>query len=323
MSRPGFKRVEPFNPTQISNCCVWLDASDTSSMTISGGSNVTQWRDKSGSNNHGTGVGAGGTYPTYSNGTMNFVHASQTCFTLPNGAYPSGNASAGFFVVFTNSAANNGSFTGGLIGGGQPDGTWDCWEMESYYSGGIIYWGLWSYAKSTPYSLINTNTLFCTHYNNNGGGANGILNMVVNGNVIGSPATGTGPRTQTNNNNYVGSIYRGTSYAHSGTISEVIVYSNALTTAQQQQVEGYLTQKWQFKTVLPGGHAGQTGIIYPSVRRSGAVTTATSTLPYYTQFSPASIAGCQIWRCFFMLCKLRITTNRTWKSAQSLRSAST
>lgn len=293
MSRPGFKRVEPFSPTQISNCCLWLDASDTTTITLSG-SNVTQWRDKSGSNNHGTGVNN----PTYSNGTMNFVHASQTCFTLPNGALPSGNASCGYFVVFTNNDSSVGNapspLTDGtaLIGGGQTEG-WNAWEMWSRATQ-TLYWGVWYSAISTPYTTLNSNTIFSTQYNSNGGGANGIGTMVVNGTIVGSQ-TGWGPRTQTNNNNYVGSMYRGTAYAHSGTISEVIVYSNALTTQQQQQIEGYLAQKWQFKNALPGGHLGQTGIIYPTVRRNGTLNTASSTLPYYTQFSPLSISGCKIW----------------------------
>jgi len=225
---------------------------------------------------------------------MNFVHASQTCFTLPNGALPSGNASCGYFVVFTNSDA---SVSGAaVIGGGQPDGTWDAYEMFSKYSSVTqkMYWGVWSSAIDYVYTPINANTIFSTQYNNNGGGANGIGTMVVNGTIVGT-GTGWGPLTRTNNNNYVGSQYRGTAYAHSGTISEVIVYSNALTTTQQQQVEGYLAQKWQFKNSLPSSHLGQTGIIYPTVRRNGTLNTASSTLPYYTQFSPLSISGCALW----------------------------
>ena len=34
-----------FTPTQISGCQLWLDATDTRTLTLSG-SNVTQWRDK-------------------------------------------------------------------------------------------------------------------------------------------------------------------------------------------------------------------------------------------------------------------------------------
>jgi len=224
---------------------------------------------------------------------MNFVRASQTCFTLPNGAFPSGNASAGYFVVFTNNDSSVGNapsaLTDGtaLIGGGQPDGTWDGWEMWSRATQ-TLYWGLWSAAISTPYTTLNSNTIFSTQYNNNGGGANGIGSMVVNGTTVGR-GTGWGPRTQTSNNNYVGSMYRGTQYAHSGTISEVLVYSNALTTQQQQQIEAYLAQKWNFIGSLPQGHVGTTATLYRPVKVGSTFT------PLYKQFSPLSIQGCVLW----------------------------
>jgi hypothetical protein len=64
-----FKRVLPataaFNPRQISNCALWLDAADEYSLTLSG-SNVTQWRDKSGLGNHMNQYSAA-TAPTTSN----------------------------------------------------------------------------------------------------------------------------------------------------------------------------------------------------------------------------------------------------------------
>jgi len=280
------KQVYPtgtFTPLSITGCRVWLDASDTSTMTLSG-SNVTQWRDKSGSNNHGTGVGT--TKPYYANGTMNFVRSTQSCFTLPNDAFPSGNASAGYFVVFTNNDASVGNNANALVdgtallGGGQPDGTWDCWEMWSR-NNQRLYWGLWIAAVATPYTTLNSNTIFSTQYNNNGGGANGIGSMLVNGSSVGG-GTGWGPRTQTNNNNYVGSMYRGTAYAHSGTISEVIVYSNALTTTQQQQVEGYLAQKWGFKSSLAAGHPGLTQLFYGTQIPTGITTNFMTYLPKYT-----------------------------------------
>ena len=54
MSRPQFKRVEAFNPKQISGCQLWLDSTDSSTISFSSGSSMTQWNDKSGSSNHFT-----------------------------------------------------------------------------------------------------------------------------------------------------------------------------------------------------------------------------------------------------------------------------
>ena len=63
-----------------------------------------------------------------------------------------------------------------------------------------------------------------------------------------------------------------------GNIYEVLLYNTALTISQRQQVEGYLSQKWGFRTSLIAGHPYRT--IPPS-----------SALP----FTPTSITGCQLW----------------------------
>ena len=41
-------------PTGISNLALWLDASDSGTITLDGSNNVSQWDDKSGENNHVT-----------------------------------------------------------------------------------------------------------------------------------------------------------------------------------------------------------------------------------------------------------------------------
>jgi collagen type VII alpha len=51
----------PFAPTSVGNCVLWLDGSDTTTMTLSNTSNVTEWRDKSAQNYLASNFGA----PTY------------------------------------------------------------------------------------------------------------------------------------------------------------------------------------------------------------------------------------------------------------------
>jgi hypothetical protein len=75
-----------------------------------------------------------------------------------------------------------------------------------------------------------------------------------------------------------------------GVINEIVVYFSELTIAQREQVEGYLAQKWGLKSNLPGNHPGITTTIYPSRRQ-----VIIAPVPYYTQFSPTSIAGSVIW----------------------------
>lgn len=69
------KVVYGFIPTSITGCALWLDASDTTTISRNSSSSVLQWRDKS-----GNGLSAvydsvtGYTLPTYvSNGATKYV----------------------------------------------------------------------------------------------------------------------------------------------------------------------------------------------------------------------------------------------------------
>jgi hypothetical protein len=65
--KPLFE-TEPFGPSTLPSLKLWLDASDTASITHSSNA-VSQWNDKSGNNNHAAQASAGDK-PTYSNTAM-------------------------------------------------------------------------------------------------------------------------------------------------------------------------------------------------------------------------------------------------------------
>src|SRR3990167_8616268 len=68
---------------------LWLDASDTSTITSSGGL-VSQWNDKSGNNNHaiqGTGAAQPGT-GTVKQGGKNVITFDGTADFIQTGAFP-------------------------------------------------------------------------------------------------------------------------------------------------------------------------------------------------------------------------------------------
>jgi hypothetical protein len=60
-----FRNIAPlargFTPIDIPGCALWLDAYDATTLTLSG-SNVTQWRDKSGNAYHAVGYNNAATY---------------------------------------------------------------------------------------------------------------------------------------------------------------------------------------------------------------------------------------------------------------------
>ena len=276
-----------FNPTQISGCQLWLDASDTTTISLSG-NNVTQWRDKSGSNNHATGVNN----PVYANGTMNFLNASSRYFTLPNGALPSGASQYSYYFLcsFTDPALS----LSVLISGGNGSGSDNNAFVFRGQSGGnvAVVWGNLGMGGSSAYTY-NSNTIASTTYNSTG---NGIIGIYINGKLISSSSpndyTPVYARNQGNMNNTIGSAT--TSLYHSGTISEVIVFSNALTNQQQQQVEAYLAQKWGLVSQMPNTHPATRGIIYRSVK----VNVTPLPFPAYLlpqSLIPLTVTGCQLW----------------------------
>jgi hypothetical protein len=62
-----------------------------------------------------------------------------------------------------------------------------------------------------------------------------------------------------------------------GYLSEVIIFNTSLTLPQQQQIEGYLAQKWGIQTNLPAGNPGRTGVIYPRSPLIDSLTTGQPT----------------------------------------------
>ena len=88
---------------QLSGCALWLGASDPSTVITTGGSNVTQWNDKSGNGKNLTTQG-NSSFITYTknnninslffnNSSVNNAYMNNTSFSNP--------ASASIFIVFT------------------------------------------------------------------------------------------------------------------------------------------------------------------------------------------------------------------------------
>ena len=118
---------------------------------------------------------------------------------------------------------------------------------------------------------------------------------VINGWLNASPvsgATGLATRTTTAQGFAIGAEWSGSAYGNivsTASIYEIIVYNQALSTPQRQQIEAYLAQKWTLTSYLPTGHPGLTSVLY-----RGVTNTLTKSV-YYTQFSPKSIPGASLW----------------------------
>jgi hypothetical protein len=246
-----------------------LDAADASTFTLSSGSNVSTWIDKSGSNSSLSNTTSNppifityNGYPTVSfrgslsgtsnilsNQTFSVAPANISIFivtqTLQNG---SGYVHPGILTICPNPLSGDDYRNGlSITGGNSTSGIFDV------YGGGT------------------GNTITGIEYSGSGLTPRGVYSIVNTSNVMFGYANGTqrGTNTFTYNATNVGiglgmRFFQSSFGAGSGTaafdgnISEVILYNTALNTTQRQTVEGYLAWKWGLQASLPAGHPFKT-----------------------------------------------------------------
>ena len=230
------------NPTSIPGCQLWLDGTDPAGTGIvpAAGATVATWVDKSGNGYNATAVGT----PTYSNKGMLLTRASSQYFTLPNGTYPSGANPYSIFMAF-----NLVSYSvAGFIGAGDYSTTWGTIAVRGNASQSIqlYWWGDSGNLLTTNTFTLNTPNILCTT------GTSTARALYLNAQPP-TTDTQTGPRNQLTTGNTIGRAYPADGTLD-GYISEVLVYNSVLTTAQRQQVEGYLAWKWGLQASLPSTH---------------------------------------------------------------------
>jgi len=257
--------LRTFRPLDIDGCALWLDGNDPTTLTLSG-SNVTSWNDKSGNGNNANIVTS--TPPTYVSNAVVFTASNSTGIrgnmsaSLSNASvfivssYISNSGSPIYnprlFILGSNNSTDN-NLIGqlSLIDQGRSaivtyvgNGTGNAFGVGNFQTGGTI-------SFSTAYLYTNISTYSGTTFTN--------LTLLNGAPATYSSITGT----KTTDVNYVGSANRyaigNYTYstagpngdAYNGNVYEVIVYSNALTTSQRQQVEGYIAWKWGINGRLP------------------------------------------------------------------------
>jgi hypothetical protein len=279
-----------FQPTDILGCALWLDGSDKSSMTLSG-NNVTQWNDKSG---NGYNFVTQGSFapPVISNNAISTKSA--VLFTgnntqndsanqiLTNSSFPLNSSTEGYSIfVVSKQNSSHPTYSGynylvSAYGGGAGNGliygtTYSNYLITANGTAGPIS-GFNDLSDNIPNTLMTSTTQ---------------TGMVVSGSVLTPYLNGVAMTTKTGTCVALTGISIGNAYAPGqsftaqtwgGLICEVFIYNSALTTAQRQQVEGYLAWKWGLQTSLSNIHP------FYKFRSSTA-------LP----FLPNQISGLSLW----------------------------
>ena len=286
-----------FIPTQVSGLVLWLDASDPTTITQSGGT-ITQWIDKSTSALTATAVSNPTLVANVQNGFPGISFDGSTqYFNLGNNLNMGTNQIYIFVVSKFNSTADgaiigkslygsagarysllrNGAMiplieaTGGAVNnnGLNPDTStssrllnmvWDRSTINLYQNGTSVF----SVGLSDTSNLTTGNSLLIGAYQNGSGGTPPVAGFYMNG------------------------------YIH-----EILMYftstGSPLGNTARQQIESYLAQKWGL--TLGAGHPGLTSTVYRStyLKNTTVKQNIATMTPFYTGFSPRQIPGLGIW----------------------------
>ena len=279
-----------FLPTQISGCLLWLDATDRT--TITGSSPVTAWRDKSGNANNATGSGTINlanningiqtmVFPGrsgYFRGAISITTPGVTCFAVATTtlALPNGGADQRLVSIAASGANDWDNASSAILLFNQ----YTTNSIQSYRGGGIVANAM---VQNVPFMvstrLDSTNGSGSMWFNGNSSGSGGMTTA-----NFASVGYGIGTQAQTTTNE-----------TWQGNIGEVMIYNQALTTAQRQQIEGYLAWKWGLVSNLPSTHPYKYSLYYTNQPYMSTFTSALVTNRMNASFVPTQIPGCQLW----------------------------
>ena len=294
----SLKNTSYFNPTSVGGCTLWLDAADSSTITLSG-STVTQWNDKSGNGYNTTSYG--GT-PTLLANAINGVQS----ISFNGSSYLTGNntntgSTGTFFIIATvTSGQGAGQQYTNVYSFSRPlNGTSNGNEIQSLCGLICINAGP-SLAMVPQRNNGNGPTFTAPNYNS------GFLHATVldgtnmygygNGSPVGSVASsGNFAYTFYNvgSQTYQLSGVLSRNYYWTGYVGELIAFNTNLSTTQRQQIEGYLAWKWGLTSSLPSSHPYALVPSYgvPSlVPNAPAKTTQTN-----SQHPVLAVSGCCLW----------------------------
>jgi hypothetical protein len=232
------EKVSGFNPKSVQGLQLWLDASDTTTITQDGSANVSQWRDKSINGYQAVqNTGQGRNKPTFVTGAQNYVSlAPNQAMIIPSFSYTTS------WSVF--SCMNN-----SVVGGR--------WLISPFQDAYLVMMGMATGQKifngllSDPGVSTGRHIEYTAAQNTNGTGA---YVYYRDGTIQGSNNTSYSQVATVLNlgigaNSTYGDACDGTYH-----IYEILIYNTYLSLLDRQKVESYLAQKWSMTANLPLGN---------------------------------------------------------------------
>ncbi len=250
-----FPEAKLFLPSDITNCVLWLDANDTSTLSIDVNSNVFEWRDKSGNNRNAT-QGTSTARPALSiffNARNSLLFDGINDFlSIASSEFPSTFFTTEFTLAIS-ALFDRVDGSSRVIFAKRTAGTNGVVLAQTSASATTFFdWG----GSSTRYTMAGnpppiSSSFFIERNTSN-------RNALINGIAVSPVSAGTA-NPNTTSNLFISRTDGGTGF-FSGYINEIIFYNKLLTTVEKEKLVGYLNWKWQGVDYLPNLHPYKTRI---------------------------------------------------------------
>jgi hypothetical protein len=211
---------------------LWLDAADDTTFSYSSGTTVSQWRDKSGQNNHAVVMGGSPSRSVAINSRKAVSFTSTTSFKCVTGAF----ISTATHIVVCRATTSSATYQRVYHGGANTD----LYVFIGALANNIAtFWGngsSWNDVNANSPSITILNTLRIISAINTGTSATPYYDGTAMTVKSTNPAAYTGYELNT--------YATGNLQPLVGEVCEIIVFNKQLSTTELKQVHTYLGQKW-------------------------------------------------------------------------------
>jgi len=231
-----------FNPKSIAGLILWLDADDSSTITLNG-SNVSQWNDKSTSAyNFTQATAANQPARTLSGQNSKTVLTFATNDFMANTALNWGSSSTTLFIVGKEDKTGGTSYQNIFTTGTGATGQWGYGIDQNATGDQIAIFDIGQGLAKFASTMTGTNAdVLC--FTSTGISAGSVpVNLYKNG-----AADANNTLTATGTTSAAGAVIgaaAGPTEAYFGTICEILMYNSVLSTTNRNSVESYLKTKW-------------------------------------------------------------------------------
>jgi len=230
-------------PFSIAGLQMWLDADDAATITLNG-SNVSEWRDKSGNGYHAT-QATSANQPAFTSSGLN-GRAVLTFAGSPEELLTSLSLSAPYSViaVVKEDARHIGPYFGPTTSTNLGFGDVFAVGDTDYNNGKWAAWGATRAVYGNASASVTSNATIVSNIVS-GTSLPGDISVFANGNggVVTAQYAGTAPGASIDSAR-IGGRGGGVLEYWEGIIAEVIVYDRAVTTAERENLERMLASKW-------------------------------------------------------------------------------